>query len=97
MASLPSELRAAYDRRAVPAIRVAHEGGVPIWVFGRSGTTVLGYDEVEQSYGTGTVESSDLMKGTVVADWRMYDELRWALRPFAGLTLESDETHGQTK
>jgi hypothetical protein len=61
---------------------MAREDGIPIWIIGHYGRAILGYDEVEDSYATGTVSTADLLEGAIVADWSMYDELRWAVAAF---------------
>ena len=84
-ATLAAELRAVFDRYAVPAFVTAYEfEGVrgpttaPVWVVARSGSVVLGYDEAEEEYGVGTLRDGGLLER-----WGIYDRLEWALRSFA--------------
>ena len=50
----------------------------PIWVIARAGQRVVGYDEIEEEYGTGLVRTEG-----VVEDWGTYGErLRWTLLHF---------------
>jgi hypothetical protein len=50
----------------------------PVWVICRTGEHVLGYDEIEEEYGTGTLGSDGSL-----ADWGTWGErLSWALQHF---------------
>jgi hypothetical protein len=82
---LEPEVRATYERYATSPVRMLYSWKFgeqlvtkSIWVIARAGSHVIGYDEVEEEYGTGTV----LEEGTVV-DWGTYGELlRWTLLRF---------------
>ena len=89
VASLAADLRAVYEAYAVPPIRLSHvvtfEGAqyrLPVWIIARKGTTVLGYDEVEEEYGTGIVRSANLGGSDLVDSWGTYDQLASAIPPF---------------
>src|SRR6185437_1414665 len=90
---LPPETRSVYHRYAGPPVRMVHSwdfGGrqvsKPVWVIARAGPRIVGYDEVEEEFGTGVV----LHEG-VVEDWVIYGErLQWALLRFP------DAEHGGT-
>ena len=82
---LDAEDWAILDRYAVPPFRCVHElEGVrgittaPVWVVARERHVVLGYDEVEEEYGIGTLRSDG-----VVDDWGTFGaRLRWSLIRF---------------
>lgn len=61
----------AFHGRTGPAM-------APVWIVARDGQTVLGYDEVEEEFGIGTLEADNH-----VGDWGTFGErLRWSLTHF---------------
>jgi hypothetical protein len=87
LAGLDPDVQAVYERYRVPPRRTTFtwdwgRGPVskPIWIIASAGTAVVGYDEVEEEYGTGTLRGE-----SEVADWGTYgDRLRWTLLHFPG-------------
>jgi hypothetical protein len=83
--SLDPEIRAVYDRYAVPPERLMDRTDAgrgpfdrPIWVFLRAADRLGGYDEIEEEFGTGVPGP----EGYVV-DWGTYGgRLRWLLLRF---------------
>ena len=81
---LSPELRGVYDHYAVDPVRAPQtwdrgEGArtLPVWIIARHSSEVVGYDEVEEEYGVGTLAP------TGVTDWGTYGErLAWTLRRF---------------
>jgi hypothetical protein len=84
-ASLEPDVRSTYDQFAVEPVRMTYfwrwgdrRVSKPIWVIARSGAKVLGYDEVEEEFGTGLVRQEG-----IVEDWGTFGErLRWTLLRF---------------
>jgi hypothetical protein len=88
--ALEPDVWAVYDRYATPSTRMTYSwdcdgrsGFKTIWVIARAGERVLGYDEVEEEFGTGLARETG-----VVENWGTYGErLRWALLRFPEDTL----------
>jgi len=86
VAALGLDVRPIYDRFAVspyPLLftwdRGAESARKPVWIIGRDGARVLGYDEVEEEYGIGRLDA-----GEVLGEWRMCgNELRFCLMQFS--------------
>jgi hypothetical protein len=84
-AALDPEAEAILRRYAVPAFKTAYEypgrrdrEASPVWVVAKAGDVVLGYDEVEEEYGIGTIRADGLLN-----DWGTFGErLRWSLIRF---------------
>lgn len=89
-ATLEPDVRAVYARHQVPIRRAAYTWGwdprpvsKPIWVIARAGVEVVGYDEVEEEYGTGL-----LCCDAEVTEWGTYGErLRSTLLRFPTLPV----------
>ena len=83
IAEAAAELNAAerqiLQRHAIPvrqAVRRANGGGrLPVWLFAADGRRVVGYDEVEEEFGSGLLVDSN-----EVQEWVTFgDRLAWAL------------------
>jgi hypothetical protein len=93
LGSLQADVRPTWERAALDTpVRMVHtweldgrEASAPVWVVARAGPTVLGYDEVEEEFGIGSVGSRRLAEGGVVDEWGTFGErLRWTLLRFPG-------------
>ena len=82
---LEPDVRELLDVHGIPPVRMTYTWdwgagpvATPIWVFARAGDEVLGYDEVEQAYGTGVGR-----EGGTVGEWGTWGaRLRRALLRF---------------
>ena len=85
VAALDADIRSVYERYARPPLRMLYSWQMgdrnvskPIWVIARDGPLIVGYDEVEEEFGTGLVHREG-----IVEDWGTYgDRLRWTLLRF---------------
>ncbi|MDQ2667866.1 MAG: hypothetical protein M3Z05_17890 [Gemmatimonadota bacterium] len=84
-----------FDMYAIPSVRAVHrwehDGRLveaPVWLVAMSGTTVIGYDEVEAEYGVGRVHAIPTADGTVVEDWGTFGErLSLTLQRFSSILV----------
>jgi hypothetical protein len=84
-AALDLDAAATLKKHAVPPFKAAYEfegksgrAMSPVWVVAKAGAVVLGYDEVEEEYGIGTLLASGLLTG-----WGTFGErLHWSLIRF---------------
>ena len=59
-----------------------------VWLIAMSGSVVIGYDEVEEEYGVGRLETPELHGDPIVEDWGILGErLGWTLRAFPGIIV----------
>jgi hypothetical protein len=84
LAQTSSDLQRMYERYAIDPIRApsvwdsgAGLRALPVWVIARYKDQVVGYDEVEEEYGTGRLAANG------IEEWGTYGErLAWTLRRF---------------
>ena len=98
---LTEDVTTTYERYRVAPARMRHqwrfdgrEVAAPVWVVARDGSSVLGYDEVEEEWGIGLARAG-VMEGEVVEDWGTFGaNLRWALLHFPTPRYQADEQPG---
>ena len=78
-AELSAADRQLAQQHAIPvrfAVRRVNGGGpLPVWLFAEAGRRVVGYDEVEEEFGSGLLGDSN-----EVQEWATFgDRLAWAL------------------
>jgi hypothetical protein len=77
VALLDQPSRASFERHVVEPTQASSDHG-RVWIAARAGAAVLGYDETEEEWGTGRVDTLGR-----IGDWGTWgDQLRWALSRF---------------
>ena len=91
--ALDREAAVILERYAVPLFKATYEfasksgpATSPVWVVAKAGEVVLGYDEVEEEYGIGTLPA-----GGRLTAWGTFGErLHWSLIRFPDPRIPRD-------